>query len=186
MYDRPSALELIAAARLHLAQQALPALTAAGTPPDLIAALEEVSAGLSRLTQDDPAAAPALTAARVFVQETLVPVTKALHHKLYFQTLVAVSVLKIVEREWQQREAHYRAEWARLDALTGAQPAPAAADALTAALAGRNVALCAAIRAGQHDHRRALFDHLKATTVEQLAVANPGYLSALLAEDAAR
>lgn len=136
---------------------------------------------------DRPTATELIQAVRQHLETQMVPLAKAANHKLYFQTLVAINVLTIVEREVAQRGDHLRAEWARLDALLGEQPIPSGEAALAEQLAQRNRALCAAVRAGQYDQdAAALFDHLKQTTIEQLQVANPRFLAALADEDPAR
>lgn len=135
---------------------------------------------------DRPTAQELLEAARQHIADTLVPLAKSESHKLYFQTLVALNVMKIVEREITLRSAHLHAEWSRLNMLGEAQTAPAEDAALAQALAERNQRLATAIRAGDYDDSRPLFEHLKATATEQLAVANPKFLQMLAAEDAAK
>lgn len=134
---------------------------------------------------DRPTAAELIEAARLHLEQQVIPVVKAANHKLYFQTLVAINVMKIVERELALSAGHGRAEWSRLNMLMGEQPLPTDIAAFSAALASRNAHLCAAIRAGDFDENRVLFSHLKATTIEQLEVANPKFLATLAAEDAA-
>lgn len=134
---------------------------------------------------DRPTISELLIAARQHFEAQVIPLTKQTNAKLYFQTLVAVNVLRIVERELALGAGHARAEWQRLNALLGEQPAPASDTALYQALAERNAALCADIRAGAHDDASpALFAHLKACASEQLAIANPKYLATLAHEDA--
>ncbi len=133
---------------------------------------------------DRPSAFELIEAARLHLEQQVLPVAKAANHKLYFQTLVAVNVMKIVERELTLSSTHGRAEWSRLNMLLGEQPLPPDSEALQLALKDRNAQLCAAIRAGAYDDNRALFSHLKATTIEQLEVANPKLLATLAAEDA--
>lgn len=135
---------------------------------------------------DRPTAQELLEAARQHIESALLPLAKSQSHKLYFQTLVALNVMKIVERETALRSAHLHAEWSRLNLLGDPQPLPESDEALEQALQTRNQALCAAIRAGDHDTDTALFEHLKATAREQLAVANPKFLQMLAAEDAER
>lgn len=132
---------------------------------------------------DRPHASELLEAARHHLETQIVPLTKATNHKLYFQTLVAINVMKIVERELDQRSDHLQAEWERLNALFGEHPIPTSESDLSAQLAERNRALCQAIRAGELDHEAQLFSHLKQTSIEQLQVANPRFLATLAAED---
>jgi hypothetical protein len=132
---------------------------------------------------DRPNMLELVAAVQQHLENHVLPVAKAANYRLYFQTLVAVNVLRIIEREIELGETHAQAEWARLNMLLGGEPLPPTLHELQAALQTRNTALCAAIRAGQYDEHLALFEHLKATTLEQLAVANPKYLSQLQAEE---
>jgi hypothetical protein len=132
---------------------------------------------------DRPTAAELIEAARQHLEMNVIPAVKDINHKLYFQTLVAVNVLRIVEREMALSTSHERAEWARLDAFLSALPLPDSREGWEAGLAQRNAALCAEIRAGNYDTDQVLFEHLMATTQAQLEVANPKYLQAVMAED---
>jgi len=134
---------------------------------------------------DRPDAVELIEAVQHHLESELLPLTKATHHKLYFQTLVAVNVLRIVSRELRAGDAPLLAAWERLDALMGPQPVPGCPEDLPAALRARHAQLCAAIRQGDYNQHHGLFDHLMATTIAQLEVANPRYLQALAAEDAA-
>jgi hypothetical protein len=134
---------------------------------------------------DRPTASELIEAARQHLEMNVIPAVKDINHKLYFQTLVAINVLRIVEREMALSTSHERAAWERLDALLGVKKQPDSREGWEAGLAHRNAALCASIRSGNHDTDQALFEHLMATTREQLEVANPKYLQALAAEDAA-
>lgn len=134
---------------------------------------------------DRPNISELLIAARQHIESQLVPLTKQTNAKLYFQTLVAVNVLRIVERELTLGAGHAHAEWQRLNDIMGEQPLPESDSALYQALAERNAALCADIRAGKYDTAHpSLFAHLKACANEQLAIANPKYLATLAQEDA--
>lgn len=138
---------------------------------------------------DRPTAHELINAAIMHFEAAVIPAVRA-DRRLYFQTLVAVNVLKIVGREMTLGRDHLLAEWGRLNALLGDSVAPPAEpDAAQFALAARNAALCADLRAGKYDgagaDQAALLAHLLATTVEQLAVANPKFLQTLAAEDAA-
>lgn len=105
------------------------------------------------------------------------------NRKLYFQTLVANNLLKIVRRDLTYRAEHQSSEWARLNLLEKQRlPAPSEALALKKALQQRNKTLCLAIRAGDYDSsadKQTLFEHLIRSTHEQLMVANPTYLENL-------
>lgn len=134
---------------------------------------------------DRPTAAELLQAARHHLESQVLPVARQANFKLYFQTLVANNVLKIVEREINLRETHLQAEWARLNMLLESVSLPQTTDALENQLAQRNATLCQQIRAGEWDDSRAMLEHLRATATEQLNVANPKFLKTLAAEDAA-
>lgn len=132
---------------------------------------------------DRPSAQELIEAARLHMETAIVPAVKA-DRKLYFQTLVAINVLKIVGREMDMGAAQVEAEWSRLNAFLGTSDAmPARAADQVAALSERNRTLAAAIRAGEYDANADLLAHLQATAVEQLQVANPRFLATLAAED---
>lgn len=103
--------------------------------------------------------------------------------KLYFQTLVAINVLKIAEREIALRPTHVRTEWARINALDATEDAlPFAFNDAEHALAAKITAMCSKIRAGAYDdesRRRALFGHLTQTARESLEISNPKLLQTL-------
>lgn len=129
-----------------------------------------------------PSLSELLDAARLHFETAVVPAVRA-DRKLYFQTLVAINVLKIAERELHYGDAHARAAWARLNALLG-EETPLPEQAIPAALDERNQALSQAIRAGAYDGSATLLAHLKATASEQLTIANPRFLRKLQDEDA--
>ena len=133
---------------------------------------------------DRPSATELIEAARQHLESAVVPAVRA-DRKLYFQTLVAINVMKIVERELDLGAEHAQAEWQRLDAIVGEAKMPARLPDIKAALTERNAALSAAIRTGEYDdgdRKQALFDHLQASTVEQLVVANPRLLEKMQQE----
>lgn len=136
---------------------------------------------------DRPNAAELLDAVRLHLESAIVPAVRA-DRKLYFQTLVAINVLKIVGRELHLSDAHLRAAWERLNALDDDEmPLPRTPAEQRAAFAERDAALCASIRAGDFDanaRRPDVFAHVKATSIAQLQVANPRFLAKLAAEDA--
>lgn len=131
---------------------------------------------------DRPTATELLQAAQQHLENAVLPIARAHSHKLYFQTLVAVNVLRIVARETELRSGHLWAEWSRLNMLLGGEDRPDSDERLHDRLQARNAALCAAIRAGEWDRNSSLFEHLKATTIEQLEVANPKFLHTLATE----
>lgn len=131
---------------------------------------------------DRPNAQELLDAVRTHLETHIIPVVKT-DRKLYFQTLVAINVLRIVEREWHHHEAHLQAEWSRLRDLLGLDtPMPTNLRALRDEVTAQNRILAEEIRAGEYDSSQIVFDHLKATTTEQLEVANPAFLLKIIAE----
>lgn len=133
---------------------------------------------------DRPNLQELIDAARMHLETTIIPLVKG-DPKVYFQTLVAINVLKIATREISLEWTHLLSAWESLNALDGINmPLPSDADAAHAALTGRQDALCAAIRSGAYDERAdPLLDHLLRVTRAQLQVANPKYLEGLDAED---
>lgn len=126
--------------------------------------------------QDRPTAAELLDAVRGFLEKDVVP---ALDGTAKFHARVAVNVLSIVGRELALEPRHLAAEWQRLDALLGAAEMPADADAARSALRARVALLCERIRNGEADagpYRDAVLAHLRETTHEKLAIANPKLL----------
>lgn len=135
---------------------------------------------------DRPTLAELIDAARMHMETNVIPAVRE-DRKLYFRTLVAINVLKIAERELELGAGHTSAAWERLNAVEGVTtPIPQNEQALKDALHARHMALCARIRAGDYDsgENQVLFEHLKATTVAQLEIANPKYLDRIAAEDA--
>lgn len=135
---------------------------------------------------DRPNTQELLDAARLHLEQNIIPAVKS-DARLYFQTLVAINVLKIVRRELAFAPRHAAAEWASLNVLEGVEAAPPHDLAsLQAAISERNQQLCTAIRAGDYDtgeKRGNLLEHVKAVTIAQLEVANPKFLQTLLKED---
>jgi hypothetical protein len=127
--------------------------------------------------QDRPAAGELLQAVRAFLEEQVVP---ALEGTRQFHARVAANVLAIVGRELALGDEALRAEWRRLGALLG-EPStdrPESGGALVDAVRERNAALAARIRGGDADAepwRAAVLAHLRATSGERLAIANPKY-----------
>ena len=97
---------------------------------------------------------------------------------LRYQGRVAANVVRIVRRELQLEDEHLAREWEGLDALLGPADRPASRAALRDALAARNEALCARIRAGETDGgplRAAVLAHVRQTVHDKLLVTNPGW-----------
>ncbi len=125
--------------------------------------------------QDRPTALELLAAVRSFLTEDLVP---ALEGRRRFHALVAANVLAVVERELTGEEDQLARQWTRLAGLFALDPStrPQALGALRAAVRALEVRLAGDIRAGATDEparARAVREHVRATVVEKLAVANP-------------
>lgn len=137
---------------------------------------------------DLPNADELLTAARQHFEDTVIPAVKS-DRVLYFQTLVAVNVLRIVQREAQLAEDHLAAEWDALNGLLNLENAPPETRSATVdAIAERRKTLCELIRRGDFDTPDAesrLRDYMLRHAVAQLSVANPRFLQQLAAEEEA-
>lgn len=138
---------------------------------------------------DRPTLAELLEAVRAHLENQIVPLLKD-DRKRYFQTLVAVNVLRVAERELLLSAEHLQAEWQRLNYVQKLDTLiPADPQAARDALAERNRKLSMQINDGDFDtapQQAALFEHLLQTAVEQLQVANPKFLQSLALEDAER
>ena len=135
---------------------------------------------------DRPTIDELLSAAIQHFETHVIPAVKA-DGKLYFQTLVAINVLKVAERELKLGWTHLLAEWDGLNALEG-QPRdlPSNPDEAKIALAERERYLCAHIRAGDYDdepRKSALFEYVLSSVTRSLEVANPKFLQTLAEED---
>jgi hypothetical protein len=137
---------------------------------------------------DRPSADELLEAAQQHLEHNIIPVVKS-DRALYFQTLVALNVLRIVQREGQLAEDHLREEWAALNTLLNLDsPFPEPASATRDAIAERRKTLCELIRRGDFDDADAeqqLHDYMLRHATAQLSVANPRFLQQLAEEDAA-
>lgn len=126
--------------------------------------------------QDRPDALELLNAVRAFIDEQVVP---ALDGTRQFHARVAANVLAIVGRELTLGEDALRAEWTRLGTLLGdPSPSPENGAELLDVVRRRNEMLAARIRAGDSDAgpwRSEVLAHLRATSTERLAIANPKY-----------
>lgn len=138
---------------------------------------------------DRPTIDELLSATVQHFETQVIPAVKD-NGKLYFQTLVAINVLKVAERELKLGWSHLLAEWNDLNALEG-QPRdlPSDPDAIKTALVERQQQLCARIRAGDYDeppHETALFEYVLGSVTRSLEVANPRFLQTLAEEDKAK
>lgn len=128
-----------------------------------------------------------LDAVRLHLETNVVPSIRA-DPRLYFQTLVALNLLKIGQRELAQGVELLREEWNGLNWLGEEETKmPEQEDLLMTELNARRSALGIAIRDGKYDSpamTMRLAAHLERTTNAQLALNNPG-LSTRLAKEAA-
>lgn len=126
--------------------------------------------------QDRPDATELLNAVRAFLEEQVVP---ALEGTRQFHARVAANVLAIVGREIALGEGALRTECQRLGTLLGESAAvPEGGASLAAAVRRRNEVLAERLRAGDADSgswRADVLAHLRATSAERLAIANPKY-----------
>lgn len=128
-----------------------------------------------------------LDAVRLHLEANVLPVIRG-DARLYFQTLVALNLLKIGQREIIHKGDMLRQEWAALDHLSGEKiAAPEREDFWATELAARREALGTAIRAGKYDspdQAARLAEYLEQTVAAELAVNNPR-LSARMVKEAA-
>ena len=130
---------------------------------------------------DRPTAAELVLAVRQYLEREIIPTLS--DARLRFQTLVAVNVLTVIERELETEEEHLLQEWqwlAELLPLNG--PAPQRLAALKRALGEGNEQLCQRIRQGAFDEHSlfmALSRQLRQVVERKLLVANPRYLASL-------
>ena len=118
-----------------------------------------------------------MDAVRGFLEEKVVP---ALEGTRQFHARVAANVLAIVSRELASGEAGLRLEWRRLVTLLDlpAAEVPENAAVLAEAVRALNGTLAARIRAGEADAgswRTEVLAHLRMTSEDRLAIANPRY-----------
>ena len=120
--------------------------------------------------QDSPTPSEILTAVAAFLRERVVAATDP---HTAFHARVAARALELVRRQGELAQEGHAAELARLRALLGRD----------GTLEALNEALADALGAGEMDARTpGVADHLRATTLEKLAVDQPdysGYLAAL-------
>lgn len=113
--------------------------------------------------REQPTAAELIDAVSEFISRDVAP---TLTGRLAFHARVAVNVLAIVRRELQQGPDADRADAHRLAALLGE----------TGDAAALTEELCRRIAAGEiAADDPALIDHLWATTLDTLAIDQPGY-----------
>ncbi len=125
---------------------------------------------------DRPTKGELLEAVRRFLDQDLAPELEGVHR---FHARVASNALSIVAREIELGRGHLEAQYARVSALLDRdEPRPADDNALDLAVDAMERELCAGIRNGDwraSESRARLLEHLRATTQERLAIANPKY-----------
>ena len=128
-----------------------------------------------------------LDAVRFHIESNLLPVIRA-EPRLYFQTLVALNLLKIGQRESAQVGKLLRDEWSALNLLREEEtPMPINEDLLANELNRRRAALGSDIRTGKYDspdQASRVAALLEQTVGAQLTLNNPG-LAARMAKEAA-
>jgi hypothetical protein len=136
---------------------------------------------------DDPDLKSLLQAVRDHLEANVIPAVRS-DNKLYFQTLVAVNVLTIGQRELEHQQEHAYAEWESLNQLDGScDPPPDSFDELKSVLTKRNADLALAIRRGDYDQKaEKLARYLQQCVVQKLQVANPRFLKRIMTEQTNR
>jgi len=136
---------------------------------------------------DRPTALELLRAVGDFLERDLVPAIA--DRRLRYQILIAVSALRMAERELPGEDQRLRAELVALGDLLGLSRAPVPEDtsALRRCVLEANRELCDRIRRGLADQgpwRERVFRHLGAVVDAKLQITNPRELEALRAEAA--
>ena len=134
--------------------------------------------------QDRPTTVELLEAVREFLERDVLPSLTV--HGVRYRMLIALNVLRIVEREVPGREARLRAELAALaDLLDRPRETPPADPALLEArVQEANRELCARIRAGAADAdpwRARVLAHAGAIVDENLGINDPRRLATFAA-----
>lgn len=134
--------------------------------------------------QDRPTTVELLEAVREFLERDVLPTLTA--HGVRYRTLIALNVLRIVEREVPGREARLSAELGALADLLDLPPAAPPADParLEAQVRDANRELCERIRAGAADAgpwRARVLAHVGAIVEEKLRINDPRRLATFTA-----
>lgn len=126
--------------------------------------------------QDRPTYDELLAAIESFLEDDVAP---NLAGSRGFHARVSANTVRIIRRELAAEEEHLAAEWAGLDEILGAEPAPPDRAGLRDAIRRRNSRLCELIRSGELDdgERAALVRrHVQQTVRNKISVTNPGLL----------
>lgn len=115
--------------------------------------------------QEQPTPSEILATVAAFLRDVAMP---QLQGHASFTARVAMNAVELVRREIELRPAADHCEWGRLAALLGQD----------GSLEALNGELASQIRDGRIDiHSTALLDHLWQTTMDKLAIDQPGYAS---------
>ncbi|PJF44748.1 MAG: hypothetical protein CUN55_02405 [Phototrophicales bacterium] len=122
---------------------------------------------------DQPDVIGILDVVRHHLETAIIPAVKG-DGVLYFQTLIAINLLKIATRQLQLEPQHLSAEWDDLSTLLNLEePMPTDTAKAQAAIQERYATVVALIERGDFDApdaQAALLSYLNATTQRQLAV----------------
>jgi uncharacterized protein DUF6285 len=134
---------------------------------------------------DRPSALELLRAVGDFLEQDLLPAIP--DRRLRYQILIAVSALRMAERELPDEGRRLRSELAALGDLLRlpAEPAPVDLSALRRSVLHANRELCDRIRDGLADQgpwRDRVLRHLETAVEDKLRISNPRELEALRAE----
>lgn len=125
---------------------------------------------------DKPQAQGILEAVRHHLESAIVPAVKA-DGGLYYQTLIAINMLKIAERELSLYHDHIQQEWADLNTVLNLEePMPRDQSIALQAIAARQATLVELIERGDYDGdaEASLLTYLQANTRRQLEVIGKG------------
>lgn len=126
-----------------------------------------------------------LEAVQSHLERNVLPAVRT-EQRLYFQTLVALNLLRIGQREISHKAELLRDEWLAINELRGEEiSAPEREDHLASELDVRRTALAAEIREGKYDRPEQaahLQGYLDRTVHAQLALNNPA-LAARMAKE---
>lgn len=139
--------------------------------------------------QDRPTSLELLDAVRDFLEKEVV--SSITDRRLRYHVLIAVNVLRILEREVRDEEWRLRAELDALHELLDLPPMAPPTDprGLRRRVLEANQELCERIRKGGGDSgpwRQRVLSHVRAAVEEKLSINNPAQLKAFLAELADR
>lgn len=135
--------------------------------------------------QDRPTALDLLQALRDLLEQEILP--SLTDSRLKYQTLIAINVLRMLEREVPDEEGRLRAELGTLQEILGLPRTDPPADPalLRRRVLEANRELCERIRQGLADGgpwRERVLSHVRAAVEEKLRINNPARLAEFVAE----